>query len=198
MALLADVKKRVRALLISSPSGCSPKQLWQDYRQVIGEELPYSALGYRSLMAFIQDISDVVKVTLTRDNHTVIYAVADEKTRHISRMVSRQKHSRSAGHVQPPPARNPPPKTIPDAFNLQLKQLFLCYPNGLSLERFSEAFSHRFGYYLNFMPWGYSSLEQVLQDAPGAEITRDPLRGSAMVRGKRQSMCLPVSKKGGL
>ena len=197
MELLADVKKRVRALLISSKGGCSPKQICLDYRVVIGEDIPYQELGYRSLMAFMYDIPDVVTVKLTRDNRTMLYAIADEKTQHISRMVSRQKTSRSAGSVVvQPPRRKPPPRRIPDTFSVQLKQLFLSYPNGVSLERFNEAFARRFGYYLKFHSWGYTTLEQLLEDAQEVELVRDPLRGSAVVKPRRKNLALQLDKKG--
>lgn len=187
MASLIDVKKRIRALLISSKSGCSLKQLYQDYKTVIGEELPYGELGYRSLMALIRDIPDVVRVRLNGiDQVATLYGVADEKTQHLARMVARQKLSRSAGNISAkPPSRKPPPKRIPNAFSVQLKQLFLSYPNGVSLERFNDAFARRFGYYLKYTPWGYSTLEQLLEDVEEVELVRDPVRGSAVVKPKR-------------
>lgn len=187
MASLIDVKKRIRALLISSKSGCSLKQLYQDYKTVIGEELPYGELGYRSLMALIRDIPDVVRVRLNGiDQVATLYGVADEKTQHLARMVARQKLSRSAGNISAkPPSRKPPPKRIPNAFSVQLKQLFLSYPNGVSLERFNDAFARRFGYYLKYTPWGYSTLEQLLEDVEEVELVRDPVRGSSVVKPKR-------------
>lgn len=187
MASLIDVKKRIRALLISSKSGCSLKQLYQDYKAVIGEELPYSELGYRSLMGLIRDIPDVVRVKLNgSDQVATLYGVADEKTQHLARMVARQRQSRSAGNVcSKPPNRKPPPKRIPNTFGVQLKQLFLSYPNGVSLERFNDAFARRFGYYLKYTPWGYSTLEQLLEDVEDVELVRDPVRGSAVVKPRR-------------
>lgn len=194
MASLGDVKKRIRALLISSKNGSTLKQLYSDYKSVIGEELPYRELGYPSVIALIRSIPDVVSVKLNGpERAAMLYGVPDEKTAHLARMVARQRPSRSAGNVQP--RRNPPPKRIPNGFAVQLKQLFLSYPNGVSLERFNEAFARRFGYYLKYTPWGYSSLEQVLEDAEDVELVRDPLRGSAVVKPKRNPQ-LQLDTKG--
>ena len=197
MVFLDEVKKRLRALLISSKGGCTPRQLYQDYREVIGEEIPYEELGYHSLTSFINAIPDVMTTGRTRDGRTVLYAVANQETQHILRMVSRQKTSRSAGSpaVQPP-KRRPPPKKIPDAFGIQLKQLFLSYPNGVSLDRFNKAYSQRFGYYPNFQAWGYTTLDEVLEDAKEVEVHRDPLRGSAVVKLKRKNPTLQLDKSG--
>ena len=196
MALHADVTKRIRALLISAKGGCSPKELYQDYREVVGESIPYQELGYRSLMTFIHDIPDVVTAKLTRDNRIMLHAVTDRNTQHIARMVSRQKPSRSAGYVTVPPPRRNPPKRIPETFGIQLKQLFLCYPNGVTLDRFNEAFARRFGYYVKFHPWGYTSLEQLLEDAQDAELVRDPLKGSVVVKPRRKGQSVQLDKKG--
>lgn len=197
MATLIEVKQRIRALLISSKNGCSLKQLYQDYKAVIGEELPYRELGYRSLMSLVRDIPDVVRVKLSGPDHVAtLYAVADGKTQHIARMVARQRQSRSAGNICPkPPNRKPLAKRIPNTFGVQLKQLFLSYPNGVSLERFNDAFARRFGYYLKYTPWGYSTLEQLLEDAVEVELVRDPVRGSAVVKPKRNSK-VQLDKKG--
>lgn len=191
MSTLTDVKKRIRALLISSKSGCTLKTLYQDHLSVIGEELPYKRLGYRTLVAFVKTIPDVVSLKV-RDGETLLYAVPDETTQHISRMVSRQRSSRSAAYVQPPPRKKQPQKRIPEAFGIQLKQLFLSYPNGIALERFNEAFGRRYGYYVKFTPWGYSTLEELLEDAEGTELVHDPLKGSCIVKPQRKGSKLTL------
>ena len=198
MGLLDEVKKRLRALLISSKGGCSPKQLYQDYREVIGEEIPYEELGFNSLTSFINSIPDVVTVSRTRDGRTMLYAVANQETQHIVKMVSRQRTTRSAGNLAVQQSkRRAPPKKIPDTFGIQLKQLFLSYPTGVSLNRFNEAFARRFGYYLNFQAWGYTTLDEVLEDAKEVEVHRDPLKGSAVVRLKRKNPTLQLDRAGG-
>ena len=93
---LLTVKREIRALLISSKHGSSPKQLQDAYLQVTGENIPYHFLGHTNFMNFIYSMPDVVSVCRSRNN-TVLFGVADNKTRKIKEMVSKQKSSRSTG-----------------------------------------------------------------------------------------------------
>ena len=194
---LADTKKRVRALLISIKGGCTPKALYEDYREVVGDVIPFKELGYPTLAEFLCAIPDVVMVGQSRDGQLVLYATPDERTEHISRMVSKQKSGNKVPtYVQPPPKRKAPPKRVPAEFPAQLKQLFHCYPKGIQLDRFNEAFARRFGHYLRFRPWGYSSMEQLLGEMEGVEITCDPQRGSTIVRQKRRDLSFTLDSPG--
>ena len=67
---------------------------------------PY-CIGYRSLMAFVRDIPDVVTVKLIQYNHTMLHAVLDRNTQHEDSGVVRQKHSRSGIVPRPRPKRTP-------------------------------------------------------------------------------------------
>ena len=184
---LSDVKKRIRALLISCKGGCSPRNLYSDYKEVTGEAIPYEKLGYRSFMALIHDIPDAVSSRLTRDNRTMLYAVPDDKTRHIASMVAKQRgpvcsneiirpnsSSRSRAPLQQPSRR------IPESFCPQLIALFLSYPNGISLERFPEAYARRYGYYLNYrFEWlGFS--DNSVGGRGGAKFTNKKYAGVTM------------------
>lgn len=165
MADVARVKRTVRALLLSSKQGCTPKQLLSDYEQIVGESLPYKDLGYHSLMEFVHSIPDVVRVSRMRDtNRTILYGVADDSTKHIAKMVSKQRSvKRYASHLPNsyhPASRSTP--QVPHTFRIQLKTLMLSYPNGLCIDSFMEAFARRFGYYLSYRQWGFTSLAQVL------------------------------------
>ena len=191
---LADVKKQIRALLQSVKRGCTFRQLYLDYRQVMGHDIPFQKLGYSTFSQFIGDISDTVALRTNADGIKTLHAVADDRTQHISRLVSKQKSR--APYVQPPPARKAPPRRIPPEFSTQLKQLFQCYPQGVPLTSFDEAYARRFGRYLRFGPWGYRSLEQLLRDAEGVEVDCNPLKGSVMVKPKKKNMSLQLNRKG--
>ena len=71
---------------------------------------------------------------------------------------------------------SPRTKGIPHTFKLQLKTLLLSYPNGIAVEKFLEVHARRFGYYLSFRKWGFSSLEHnMLQLIPDViQYVRDP------------------------
>lgn len=177
------MKRQIRALLLSVKGGCTQKQLYNDYNMVVGENVPFKDLGYASFTDFVTDISDVVSIRTNRDGHTLLHAIPDRTTERISRLVSKQKSSRRAVYVQPPPARKrQPSKRIPAEFSAHLRQLFHCYPKGIPYDRFDEAYARRFGHYLRIRNWGYTSLEELLEDVEGAEMVRDPLRGSFIIR----------------
>lgn len=60
--MLNLLKKEVRSLLIASKGGLTPVELEKEYRSMIGEHLPFRALGYQSTMELVMDMPDVVDV----------------------------------------------------------------------------------------------------------------------------------------
>lgn len=164
----AELKKRVRALLISSKQGCTPNNLLRDYRSVFGEGLPLHDFGYRTVMAMAEDMPDVVRIHRQGGTYGVLLrGVADESTRHIAKMVSRQKNT---GYhqmkVEQPVKKASSVPFIP--FHIQgcLRQLLQAYPNGLPIEQFEEAYARRFGYYLSLKRLKCSSLQELINNVP--------------------------------
>ena len=183
----ARVKHTVRALLLSSKHGCTPKQLLSDYRHIVGESLPFESLGYSTFMQYIKSIPDVVQIT-SQQGMTVLLGVADESTSHIAKMVARQKtapsmHKRYSSMLNLSTAHAPREPKVPHTFQLQLKTLMLSYPNGLVVNHFMEAFARRFGYYLNYRGWGFSSVDQMLKTVPNiVKYQLDPTEGTYMIK----------------
>ncbi len=177
--VLERVKKEVRALLISSKHGCTPKKLLDDYLQVLGENLPFQRFGYSDFMDFIQSIPDVVSVCYSRKNIT-LYGVSNTKTKKIHDLVSKQRNSKKAKVTSewttvgprlamvtevksPPPFQGP---TVPAGFKTKLKELMFSYPNGISLKDFDEAFAKRYHHYISYHNWGFKSLEGMIDSVP--------------------------------
>lgn len=178
-AILERVKKEVRALLISSKSGCTPKKLLDDYLQVMGENLPFQRFGYSDFMDFIQSIPDVVSVCYSRKRVT-LYGVSNSKTKKIHDLVSKQRNSKKekvnsewttvgprlamvTEIKSPPPYQGP---TVPAVFKTKLKELMFSYPNGISLKDFDEAFAKRYHHYISYHNWGFKSLESMIEAVP--------------------------------
>ena len=166
----AELKKRVRALLISSKQGCTPNNLLRDYKSVFGEGLPLNEFGYRSVVAMAEDMPDVVRIQQGGSHGVLLRGVADESTRHIAKMVSRQ---RSTGYHQlkaeQPVKRAITAITTPSIpFHIQgcLRQLLHAYPNGLPIEQFEEAYARRFGYYLSLRRLKCNSLQELINNVP--------------------------------
>lgn len=166
---LVTLKREIRALLISSKHGCTPKQLQNDYIQVMGESIPYHFLGHTNFMSFIYSIPDVVSVCRSRNN-TVLYGIADNKTRKIQELVSKQKDNQGGWQYAGPRmnmiTRNtqPAPKKpeVPPMFKVRLKEMMLSHPNGVALKLFDEAFAKRFHHYIGYRNWGFDSVEAMI------------------------------------
>ncbi len=187
------VEKEIRALLVSSKRGCTPKQLQDAYLQFVGESVPYHYLGFTSFMAFIDDMSDVVSVCRSRSN-TVLYGIADKKTQNIKNLVSKQRDKKEPPWTDSAPRMNmlttttttkPAPKEpeVPPDFKVRLRELMQSYPNGLPLKLFNETFAKRFGYLIAFRNYGFSSIEAMVRSVPDVlEIQKDTTRNIEMVR----------------
>lgn len=196
-------KKTIRALLVSSKGGCSPRSLVDDYKYLYGESIPYEELGFRSLMELLHHMKDVV-VVQHRVDGVRLYGIADEKTRHIAGMVAKQKSSKKGRTENVPsyPTTNMVTRRgrswgsvhtqqlkPPVAFQAQLKSLFQSYPNGIALHNFTEAFARRFGYYFGYRGWGFSSLEEVLRSIPEIiTVEKDPTRSCRIVKLVKSSL----------
>lgn len=185
-----SLKREIRALLISTKHGCTPKQLQDDYLQVMGENVPYHFMGYTNFMNFIYSIPDVVSVCRSRNN-TILYGVADKSTKKIKDLVSKQKDSHS-GYSSSVPRMNqvtkniqPSPREpeVPPLFQTQLKELMLSHPNGIALKFFNEAFAKRFHHYIAFRNWGFDSVESMISSIPQILVIHcDTTRNIRMVK----------------
>lgn len=60
-----NVKKFIRSLLTSAPVAVQMYQLEKDYKNTIGEPIPYHKLGYNSLEHFLRSIPETVVVSIT-------------------------------------------------------------------------------------------------------------------------------------
>ena len=188
---LQSLKREIRALLISSKHGCTPKRLEDDYLKVMGESIPYHFLGHTNFMSFIYSIPDVVSVCRSRNN-IVLYGVADDATKKIQSLVSRQKsktrHLSFTSHPrmnQVTKTTNPAPRepAVPLMFKTYLKELMLSHPNGIALNLFNEAFAKRYHHYIAFRNWGFETLESMVRAVPDVLwVHDDTTRNIKMVK----------------
>lgn len=59
-----EFKKNLKGLIISSPKGLTVSQLLRDYRETIGREIPFRAMGYTSIVEYLQNIPDTLRVSI--------------------------------------------------------------------------------------------------------------------------------------
>ena len=88
--LLNQTKRFLRSALLSSKGGVPAAQVYHDYRELVGEGIPYRKLGYDSLESFLTSVPDVCRMTRRPNGEVVVIAVADESTKHIQDLVSKQ------------------------------------------------------------------------------------------------------------
>ena len=94
---MADLERRVktfkielRSVLMGMKNGASLKQLHGEYETRMGSGIPFRELGFRNVVHLMENIPDVVCLD-DSSGELRVYAVADENTAHIARMVSKQK-----------------------------------------------------------------------------------------------------------
>lgn len=86
-----SVKKEIRSVLISVKQGLTLQEFLKQYRSLVGIRLPSRELGYTTDIDFLNSISDVVRVQENRDGSFLLKGIADETTKHIQKLVQKQK-----------------------------------------------------------------------------------------------------------
>lgn len=105
--LLVKTKRYLRSCLLSTKGGVPAEQVYRDYRELVGEGIPYRRLGFDSLETFLTSVPDVCRISRRPTGEVVVVAVADESTKHIQDLVSKQA-SKSKKKAKPKrPSRKP-------------------------------------------------------------------------------------------
>ena len=105
--LLDRTRKDLRSVLISAPRGVPLRMLLQDFKMILGYELPFRQLGFQKYEEFIRTIPDVVKLAMGAMNEPTCFAVADANTRQIARFVALQKKPKLKKNNTPPSVKKP-------------------------------------------------------------------------------------------
>lgn len=105
--LLERTSKDLRSVLISAPRGVPLRMLLNDFRMVVGSELPYRQLGYQRLEDFMRSIPNVVRVDRGAMGDPTCFAVADAATSQIARFVATQRKPKMKKSNAPPLVRKP-------------------------------------------------------------------------------------------
>lgn len=103
---LKSTKAMIRSVLISEKDGVAASRFMRDYREITGEQIPFRKFGHGSLEEFIRSIKDVVFVRTGITGELTYFAVADDATAHIQKLVSKQK-SKKPRPVRKGPTRFP-------------------------------------------------------------------------------------------
>ncbi|XP_053100169.1 tudor domain-containing protein 5 isoform X3 [Hemicordylus capensis] len=211
--LINLLRKELRSLLMPIKEGLLLDQLQTEYRSMIGSELPFRALGYRSVMELVVDMPDVVQICPRGDGTVVLKVIADESTKRIASLVAKQK-KRSKSHLYKSgpnsvsgstslrtslslPRRGRVPPTLPAVVKSELKELLRSSP--VLLSDFDKAFVQRFGRKFEFVRYGFFSMSEVLHAASDIITIVQTRAGSQMTLKKspllkKQPGNLPLCK----
>ncbi|KAG7275245.1 hypothetical protein CRUP_034972 [Coryphaenoides rupestris] len=190
--LLANLKRDVRSLLLSSKLGLGVDQLRRDYVDLLGHELPLKQLGFRNTLHMAQEMPDVVSFCYLADGSLVLKAVTNESTRGIMELVSRQRlpkfNKQRSLSTRPRWTRHPGSRWTPQSgsrgtpqpillrtrcvlpahIRAQIRQLLSQGP--LRLCELERSFQRFFGRPLCFTDHGFYSLNDLLADVPDLSI----------------------------
>ncbi|XP_057711462.1 tudor domain-containing protein 5-like [Corythoichthys intestinalis] len=153
--IMDDLKKNVRSLLISSKTGLDPRQLMQDYANMLGHPMPLNILGFSNVVHMAMAMPDVVYVQQNFGGYPLLKAVSDPSTLHIEKLVAKQRMSK---RKTIPPVR---PLILPIAiFRAQLKQLL--YQGPMMLSDLRDRYMQQFGFFLFPHKFGFKTLREML------------------------------------
>ncbi|XP_046714414.1 tudor domain-containing protein 5 isoform X2 [Silurus meridionalis] len=195
--LLSNVKRDIRALLISSKHGLSSEQLRKDYQNMLGHPIPLKLLGFRSMLDMLREMPDTVRLDYALDGTVVLKAIGNETTKGIEDLISKQKtckpkhkfKSGGSGLLPSPslhhqgsfvlPRRAHAPPALSAQLRSQLRQLLIHGPIGLSqLER---CYSIRFGRPLCVAHYGFYSIAEMLAAASDMITVKQTRMGSQLI-----------------
>lgn len=100
---LEQAKKEIRAILTSRSGNCmSMRELSNDYKSMIGNEIPFASLGFSTLTSFLRTLKDTVHVeTATFPRGSIVYLVRSDNSAHIQELVNHQQKSRKTSSKRP-------------------------------------------------------------------------------------------------
>ena len=107
-----------------------------------------------------------------------ISGIADDSSKHIAKLVSRQRVNGSKSRRISSAPISTKPLVVPDRFRRNIKELLSVYPNGVLGSALCQAYSRHYGEELSHSKLGFKSTSQLLnalQDI--ARIVKNPRGG---------------------
>ncbi|XP_049588300.1 tudor domain-containing protein 5-like isoform X3 [Syngnathus scovelli] len=164
--VLAQLKKDLRSLLVSSKYGLDANQLMRDYGNMLGYPIPLQLLGFQNILDMATAMPDVMSVTYGINGCRVFKAVSDKSTMHIEQLVAKQrsKKKKSTVHHQPAPIWYHQGQNVflsLDTFRAQLRILLSQGP--LKLCSFNCSYKRCFGHPVKPHNFGFNTLKDLLE-----------------------------------
>lgn len=195
-----EIKKHVRALLLSSPAPLTVKEFERDFYSFIGTRLAFKEIGYTTLEDFLRDIDDAVTISY-KNGLMILKAKADETTKHIEKLVSKQKvgnkkkyavyrsrgvvpprfYQGSTGNRYPPRQVATSQPVVPAYVKKQVKEIFRSFPDGIPVHQLDSAFSRVYGTGINYCNYGFQNQNEFLQSMKDIVKVEELYKGEWLV-----------------
>ena len=118
--------------------------LEKDYQSVIGRPIPYRKFGFSHSHDFFRSLKDVLQVAY-RNNHLLLFGIADESTEHILKMVQKQKKPKFYNSLNSTSQKAAPKKRLnstvfhPSALTRSgIVKVLKKYPKGFSILKLAD------------------------------------------------------------
>ena len=158
-----ELKKIIRALLISTKNGLTVTELCSEYTAITSKAIPYKELGFFSIVELLKDIPDVVRPIFLSGGVMLLKGIADDSTAHINDMVRRQKSvGRRNTKIIVNQVAKPVKLVVPDYVRNKLLKLIQNYPKGVSFQNFEDAYKRSYGRKIDYNAIGFASVKAVL------------------------------------
>ena len=158
-----ELKKIIRALLISTKNGLTVNELCSEYSAITSTSLPYKEFGFFSAVELLKDIPDVVRPIFLSGGVMLLKGIADESTAHIHDMVRRQKSvGRRNTKIVVNQVAKPVKLVVPDYVRNKLLKLIQNYPKGVNFQIFEDAYRRSYGRKIDYNAIGFTSVKAVL------------------------------------
>ncbi|XP_055917931.1 tudor domain-containing protein 5 [Eupeodes corollae] len=130
---LNETKTILKSLVISSPNGMTVDRLNRDYKETVGEWIPFKKLGYQNLELFLKSVPDTLVLT-GHGREAMVGFVCSEKTQHINELIKKQKNTtrdrKAAMRLQPALSNShsiPARPTQNKVFNQPVSKVYCTY-----------------------------------------------------------------------
>ena len=117
--------------------------------------------------------------------------IADSSTKHIAKLVARQKTSSRSRRVSKAPICTKP-LVVPSFFRSNIKELLLSYPSGILGSALNSAYARNYGDEINFAKLGFKSMSHLLGNMQDiVTIVKDGKGGFRVCGSKRKKSSIP-------
>ncbi|XP_066930838.1 tudor domain-containing protein 5-like [Clytia hemisphaerica] len=186
--MMDEVKKIVRALLISTKNGLSVSELCSEYSLVASKPLPYKELGYYSAVELVKDMPDVVRPIFISGGVMLLKGIADSSTAHINELVRHQKSVRYNTKIVTNVQQKPVKMVVPDYVRTKISKLIATYPRGVEIKNFEESYKRRYGRKMDCQSFGFNDMKEVIMKCQDIVKVKHPAPHIAFLYPTQQSL----------